>query len=72
MRDHASSIFKDYVWVRNEDYALTMKTDKSNLALYDLKEDPKYLHNVAEGNKDIIYVDEAKIAASIPRVMPAD
>jgi arylsulfatase A-like enzyme len=54
VRDHASSIFKDYVWVRNEDYALTMKTDKSDLALYDIKEDPQYLNDIAEGNSDII------------------
>ncbi|MBW1800934.1 MAG: sulfatase, partial [Deltaproteobacteria bacterium] len=35
VRNHASSIFKGYAWVRDEEYAMTMKTDKTDVALYD-------------------------------------
>ena len=48
------SIFKDYAWVRDEAYAMQMKSDKSEIGLYDLKKNPVYLQNIADGNPEII------------------
>lgn len=54
IREHASSIFKDYLWVRNDDYAMQMKSDETEIQLFDLNKDPEYLENIADGNDDII------------------
>jgi hypothetical protein len=49
-----TSIFKDYVWVRDDHYAMQMKSDKSEIELYDLKKDPQCLRDVSKGKGDVI------------------
>ncbi len=54
VRNHVTSIFKDYVWVRDDEFAMQMKSDKSEIELYDLREDPQCLRDVAAGNTKTI------------------
>jgi arylsulfatase A-like enzyme len=52
VRDYVTSIFKDYVWVRDQNFAMIARTDKSRTELYDLRKDPQYHHNIANKNPD--------------------
>lgn len=54
VRGHVTSIFKDYVWVRDDHYAMQMKSDKSEIELYDLKKDPQCLRDTSKGKGDVI------------------
>ena len=54
LRDHASTVFKDYLWVANDHWALIGKNDKTELELYNLETDPEYKLNVAEANPKIV------------------
>jgi arylsulfatase A-like enzyme len=54
VRSHVTSIFKDYVWVRDDDFAMQMKSDKSEIELFDLRKDPQCLHDLSDGNGKII------------------
>jgi hypothetical protein len=49
-----TTIFKDYVWVRDDEFAMQMKSDKSEIELYDLREDPQCLRDKASGNEKTI------------------
>ncbi len=54
VRGHVTSIFKDYVWVRDDHFAMQMKSDKSEIELYDLKKDPQCLRDISKGKGDVI------------------
>ena len=54
VRDHATTIFKDFVWARDETYAMISKTDKTLTELFNIKDDPDCLENIAQGNETII------------------
>lgn len=54
VRDHVSSIFKDYLWLRGDDFAMQMKSDRSETRLYDLREDPLCQKDISDGNSEII------------------
>lgn len=54
VREYVTSIFKDYIWVRNDEYAMQMKSDISEIELYDLKSDPEYLQDIADDHLEVI------------------
>lgn len=54
VRDYVTSIFKDFVWVRDEQYAMISRTDKTLVELFDINNDPEYLDNIAQDNDAII------------------
>ena len=54
IRDYATSIFKEYVWVRTNEYALIRKNDLSRAMLYDVVADPQCTKDISEGNQDRI------------------
>ena len=47
IRDYATSIFKNYAWVRTDAYVLIRKTDGTDAKLYDIRNDPGHLHDIA-------------------------
>ena len=53
VRDYATSIFKDFVWVRDEKYCMISKTDKTLTELFDIKNDPQCMNNIAKENDDV-------------------
>lgn len=54
VRSHVTTCFKDYIWVKDNSFAMQMKSDKTEIELYDLKKDPQCLENIAEGNENTI------------------
>jgi len=54
VRDHVTSIFKDFVWVRDQEYAMISRTNKTLIELFDIKNDPACLHDISEGHEVVI------------------
>ena len=46
--EYATSIFKNYAWVRTGEYVLIRKTDGTDARLYDIKNDPAHSRDLAE------------------------
>ena len=46
-RDHFTLGYHNYVWSRDEDYAMISRNDGSNAKLFDLREDPEMRQDVA-------------------------
>ncbi len=51
-RSYATSIFKEFVWVKTDNYCLIRKNDLSRAVLFDLTVDPKCTKDISEGNQD--------------------
>ncbi len=54
IRDHVDTIFKDYVWIRDEHHAMVSRINRTETELYDLAVDPDYNNNIAESNPALI------------------
>ena len=54
VRDHVTSIFKDFVWVRDETHAMISRTNKTLIELFDIQNDPECLNNIVEGNEAVV------------------
>ena len=61
LRDHATSCFKDHYWVRDEEYALLTDSKWEKVELYDLADDPEYLHDIADKNPGAVERMKAKL-----------
>jgi arylsulfatase A-like enzyme len=61
IRDHVTSCFKDYYWVRDNEYALVTDSKWEMIELYDLKKDPEYLNNIASDNPQTVERMKAKL-----------
>jgi arylsulfatase A-like enzyme len=53
-RDHISTAFNNFVWVRNERYALICRNDGTEPKLYDLQADPKQDKDIASQYPEIV------------------
>ncbi len=53
-RNHATTAFNNFVWVRNERYALICRSDGKEPKLYDLQIDPQQEKNIADQNPEIV------------------
>ena len=47
-RDYITTCYKDFFLVKDDQYALITKNDKSSISLFDIKEDPTYQNNLAD------------------------
>ena len=54
IRDYVDTIFKDYVWIRDDNWAMVSRINKTETELFDLKEDPEYLKDVAAENPGVV------------------
>ena len=54
IRDYVDTIFKDYLWIRDDNWAMVSRINKTETELFDLKEDPEYLKDVAAENPDVV------------------
>jgi arylsulfatase A-like enzyme len=54
IRDYATSIFKEFVWVHTDEFCLIRKTDLSRAILFDVKSDPMCTKDISEGNQSRI------------------
>jgi arylsulfatase A-like enzyme len=54
IREYVDSIFKDYAWIRDDEFAMISKLDRTDIELFDLKNDPEYHTNVADRYPDIV------------------
>jgi arylsulfatase A-like enzyme len=52
-RQHFTLGYHDYVWARDESYALIARNDGSETRLYDLTSDPGMNENLAEGHPEV-------------------
>ena len=52
IRDYATSIFKDYVWVRTDEFMLIRRQDLEEPRLYNIINDPSCSNNIAAENMD--------------------
>jgi arylsulfatase A-like enzyme len=52
-RQHFTLGYHDYVWARDESYALIARNDGSETSLYDLTSDPAMNENLAEGHPEM-------------------
>src|SRR5215211_6681756 len=72
-RPHLTLGYDEYVWARDERYAMFGRNDRSDLKLYDLRSDPDMDHDIAGDNPDIVkhmfddYILE-DAGGSLPRV----
>lgn len=53
VREFNTSCFKDYFLIRNNDWALQMKNDGTEIELYNLQDDPEFLTNIAKQHPDV-------------------
>lgn len=53
-RDHASTAFNNFLWVRHERYALICRNDGAEPKLYDLQVDPQQEENTADQHPEIV------------------
>jgi hypothetical protein len=53
-RDHISTAFNNFVWIRNERYALICRNDGTEPKLYDLQVDPKQDKDIASQHPEIV------------------
>jgi len=52
-REHVTSIFGDWVWCRDEEYAYISDINGNQTKLYDIREDPQQYNSIAEQKSDI-------------------
>jgi hypothetical protein len=52
--NHISTAFNNFVWVRNERYALICRNDGNEPKLYDLQVDPKQDKDIASQHPEIV------------------
>lgn len=52
IRDYVTSIYKNYAWVRTDDYVLIRRTDETATYLYNIKDDPEHQSNIADDHPD--------------------
>ena len=50
-RDHFTLAYNDYVWARDDRYAMFCRSDRSDARLYDLQEDPGMNEDLAGGDR---------------------
>ena len=53
-RDHFTLGYDEYVWTRDEDYAMVSRNDGAEARLYDLNADPEMNTDVAGDNPDVV------------------
>ncbi len=53
-RDHFTLGYDDYVWARDDRYAMTSRNDRSDAKLYDLRNDPQMNTDIAGDNPDVV------------------
>jgi len=53
-RDHVMSGFQDYIWLRNQEYALISRNNGTNQSLFDLRSDIGQFNDIARKAPDII------------------
>jgi hypothetical protein len=53
-RPHFTLGYNEYVWARDERYAMFSVNDRSNPRLYDLDSDPAMNDNIASDNPDVV------------------
>jgi hypothetical protein len=46
--------YDEYVWARDDRYAMFGLNDRSDLKLYDLRSDPGMNHDIAADNPDVV------------------
>jgi arylsulfatase A-like enzyme len=74
-RPHFTLGYNQYVWARDEEYAMFCINNRSQPRLYDLRSDPDMDKNIAGGNRDIVsrmfddYILE-DAGGPLPRVRP--
>lgn len=54
-RTHITTAFNNFVWVRNDRYALICRNDGAEPKLYDLQSDPQMEQNIADQNPKIVH-----------------
>ncbi len=54
-RTHITTAFNNFVWVRNDRYALIFRNDGAEPKLYDLQSDPQMEQNIADQNPKIVH-----------------
>jgi len=52
-REYVTSIFGEWVWCRDEEYAYISDLDGNQVRLYDLEEDPEQRHNISAEKPDV-------------------
>jgi arylsulfatase A-like enzyme len=52
-RDHVTSMFKNWAWVRDDTHAFISRPGGEEAQLYDLNKDPLHKHNIAAQETDI-------------------
>jgi len=52
-REYATSIFGEWIWCRDEEYAYISDVNGSQAKLYDLRDDPEQHHNIAQRKPNI-------------------
>jgi hypothetical protein len=53
-RDHFTLGYDEYVWTRDEDYAMVSRNDGAQARLYDLSADPEMDTDIAGDNPDVV------------------
>jgi len=69
-RRYATSIFGDWVWCRNEEYAYISDVNGNQARLYDLQEDPNQYRNIAEEKTDLCWQMYKRILADAGGSIP--
>ena len=69
-RDYITSVFGDYVWCRDEEYAYIANLDGDDARLYNVQEDPDQHTNITEENPETCQKMYKRVLADADGILP--